>query len=339
MVHGRTRTDDDDAFGIHRGVERRRHGARADAFHERRDGRRVAEPRAVIDVVGLEARAHELLEQVRLFVRPFRRAEARQRLAAALVEDLLEPFGGARQRLFPGRFAEHLEAVRVGLGAVHVPRRVVAADQRLREALRRGDIVVAETAFDAEPVFVRVTVAAVDLHDAVVLHGHCRLAADAAERTQRVDDFVELLHGALRGRLVHQRFLVQRAGRTRLDALAARDAGREAHRIVDVEHGHGVAAAQAHADHVVDLHLTARAHARAARNARIEIHRDRGIGKIELGRFVLAGELGRIALAAGDAHRGRPFPERRLIVGPGFARPHVARQQLEHHLARFHGAR
>ena len=58
------------------GVERRRHGARADALHERRDGRGMAQPRAVIDVVRLEARAHELLEQVRLLVGALSRAEA-----------------------------------------------------------------------------------------------------------------------------------------------------------------------------------------------------------------------------------------------------------------------
>ena len=102
------------------GVERRRDGARADAFHERRDGRGVAQPRAVIDVVGFEARAHELLEQVRLLVRAFRRAEARQRLAAALVEDFLQPFRGPRQRLFPSGFAEDIEAVGVRLGAVDI---------------------------------------------------------------------------------------------------------------------------------------------------------------------------------------------------------------------------
>jgi hypothetical protein len=62
MVHGRPRADDDDAFGVQRRVERRRYRARAYAFHERRDGRRMAEPRAVVDVVRLEARAHELLE-------------------------------------------------------------------------------------------------------------------------------------------------------------------------------------------------------------------------------------------------------------------------------------
>jgi hypothetical protein len=99
-----------------------------------------------------------------------------------------------------------------------------------------------------------------------------------------------------------------------------------------------MAAAQTHADDVVDLHLTARAHAGAARDARIEIHGDRGIRHIMLGGLVTVGELRLEAVAAADAHRRRPLPERRLIVGALFARPHVAREQLEHHAARLHGA-
>ncbi len=296
----------------------------------------MAKPRAVIDVVRLEARAHELLEQVGFLVRALRRAEPRQRFAAALVENLLEPRGGASQRLFPRGFAEHAEAVLVAHGrGVRRLRRVVAADERLRQPLGRRDVVVAEAAFHAEPILVRVAVAPVDLHDAVVFHGDRGLTADAAERAQRVDDLVELLHGALRRRLVHQRLLVQRAGRARLDALAARDARREAHRVVDVEHRHGVAAAQPHADDVVDLHFAARAHARAACDAGVEIHGDRGVRDVELGLLVLAVEFRGIAVAAGDAHRRGPLPERRLIVGPFLARTHVAREQLEHHAARF----
>jgi hypothetical protein len=245
----------------------------------------------------------------------------------------------ARQRLFPRGFAEHREAVLVAKVRIRISlRRVIAAHERLSETFRGRDVVVAEAAFDAQAILVRVAVAAVDLHDAVALHGNRRLTADATERTQRVDDLVEFLYGALRRRLVHQRFLVERAGRARLHALTAGHARRHTHRVVDVEHGHGMAGAQAHADDVVDLNFAARAHARAARNAGIEVHGDRGIRDIEDCRSVLAAELRGIALAAGNAHRRRPLPERRLIVGPLLARPHVAREQLEHHAARLHCA-
>src|SRR6185436_8449919 len=134
-------------------------------------------------------------------------------------------------RLVPGRFAEDGEAILVAhrLG-VRGLRRVVAAHERRRQTLGRAHVVVAEPTFDAEPVLVRVAVAAVDLHDAVVLDGDGRLAADAAEWAQRAHDLVDLLHGALRRRLVHQRLLVQRARRARLHAFAAGDARREPHR-------------------------------------------------------------------------------------------------------------
>ena len=55
MVLGRPRADDDDAVGILGGRERRRHGARVQALHQRRHRRGMAQPRAVIDVVGAEA--------------------------------------------------------------------------------------------------------------------------------------------------------------------------------------------------------------------------------------------------------------------------------------------
>src|SRR5882672_9850139 len=301
----------------------------------------MAEPRAVVDVVGLEARAHELLEQIGLLVRALRRAESRQRLAAAPVEDLLEPRGRACQRLFPGRLAKYFEAVGVGLRAVDVARRAVAAHERLGETLRRRDVVEAEATFDAESILVGVAVAAVDLHDAVVFHGHGRLTADAAERAQRVHHGVELLDCSFRRRLVQQRLLVQRSGRTRLDAFAASHARREPHRVVDVEYGHRVAAAEPHADDVVDLHLAARAYARAARDARVEIHGDGRVRDVELRAAMtlfVTRELRGVTVAARDAHRRRPFPERRLVVGPLFARTHVAREQLEHHAARLGGA-
>src|SRR6185437_212977 len=79
---------------------------RADAFEERRDGGRVAEARAMVDVVGAEAGAHELLEEVRLLVRPLGASEAGERVRPAGVADLLQAVGGEIERLFPARLAE-----------------------------------------------------------------------------------------------------------------------------------------------------------------------------------------------------------------------------------------
>ena len=88
MVDDRIGADQQHDLRLHHVHHRIRHRARADAFEQRRDARRVAKPRAVVDVVGAEARAHELLEQIRLLVAALRRAEARQRAAAARVADL-----------------------------------------------------------------------------------------------------------------------------------------------------------------------------------------------------------------------------------------------------------
>ena len=252
--------------------------------------------------------------------------------------DALQAAGGALHRLFPGRLAEDGQRVDAAHVDVAGLRRIVAADQRLGQALRRHGVVEAEAALDAEPVLVGVAVATVDLDDPVVLDRDARLAADAAERAERVDDLVELLDDAGLAGLVHQRLLEQRAGRAGLHALAAGDAGRQAHRVVHVEDGHHVAAALGHADHVVDLHFAAGAHAGAAGDAGVEVDGDGRVGDVELGVRVLAGEFRAETAVAGDSHRSGPVPEQRLVVRPGFGRPHVAGQQFEHHLARLLGA-
>ena len=80
VVLGRIGADHHDHFRVLALVEGGGHRAGADALHQRRHRRGVAEPRAVIHVVGAEAGAHELLEEIGLLVRTFRRAEARKRL-------------------------------------------------------------------------------------------------------------------------------------------------------------------------------------------------------------------------------------------------------------------
>ena len=85
-------------------------------------------------------------------------------------------------------------------------------------------------------------------------------AADAAVRAHRIDLAVDRLRAE--HRLRHQR-----AGRAGLHALAAADAARCAHRIVEVEHDRRLRAAPGVADDVVDLHLAAGAHAARALDA------------------------------------------------------------------------
>jgi len=83
----------------------------------------------VIDGVGTESGAHQLLEHVGFLVGTLGRAEAGHGLAAVALDDDLQAARRSGQGLFPGGFAEmafgagRVDAVIDGLG------RVVPADQ------------------------------------------------------------------------------------------------------------------------------------------------------------------------------------------------------------------
>ena len=186
MVHGGIGADHDDDFGIHGGRERRRHRAGVQAFHQGCDRGSVAQPGAVIDIVGAETGAHQFLEQIGLFVGALGRAETGQRLDTLFVADFDEAFRGDIERLFPRRFAE----MRKGIGRVDlvvgVLLRIRQPHQRLCQAMRMMDVIKSKAALDAEPVVIGRAVAAFSVDHLVVLDLIGDLAADAAERAQRV---------------------------------------------------------------------------------------------------------------------------------------------------------
>ena len=193
------------------------------------------------------------------------------------------------------------------------------------------DVVEAEAALDAEPVVVGRAVAALGVDHLLVLDLIGDLAADAAERAQRIDLLVGIGDAGLV--LVEHHRRHQRAGRAGLHAFAAGDAGRFPHRVVEVEHDLGAVIAIGHADDVVDLHLAAGAHAQAALDAGIEIDAHRrmaGIGLPALG----GGET-----AFGDLDLFGPVPELRIRIVRGLARRLVGDQQFHHHLLRGDRAR
>src|SRR5262249_5236737 len=72
----------------------------------------------------------------------------------------------------------------------------------------------------------------------------------------------------------------QRASRAGLHALATGDAGRSAHRVVEIEHDLGVVATPGHADDVVDLHLAAGTDAEIAVDASVEVDRHGGMAAV-----------------------------------------------------------
>ena len=166
MVLRRPGADDDDALGILGGHEGRRHRARVDALHQRRHRGGVAEPRAVVDVVGAEAGAHQ--------------PSGRDRPPRS--RPLAEPKPASAEAPSQSRTAWRPEAALSRASSQVASRKcvqglagsiwispflggVLAPDHRLGQAMRMSDVVVAEAAFDAEPVAVGGAVAAVDIED------------------------------------------------------------------------------------------------------------------------------------------------------------------------------
>ena len=123
VVGGRVGAGEDGDVGVDDVAVGRRHRARADALEQGGDARGVAQPRAVVDVVGAEARADQLLEEVRLLVGALRRAEAGDRLRAVLGVDPLQAPRDEVERLLPARLAE----VRHDLAVVDQAARLAAA--------------------------------------------------------------------------------------------------------------------------------------------------------------------------------------------------------------------
>ena len=143
---------------LHRVADR----ARADAFEQRGHAGGMAQAGAVVHVVAAEAGAHQLLEQVGLFVAALGGAEAGQGFLAMGVAQGLELAGGEVQRLVPAGFAEDLAPVQVAVQVVGVLGHAGLADQRLGQARRVVRVVEAEAALDAQAAVVGRAVAAVD---------------------------------------------------------------------------------------------------------------------------------------------------------------------------------
>src|SRR3954454_11086328 len=292
VVGRRVRAREDRDVGVEDVAVGRRDRAGADALEQRRDARGVAQARAVVDVVRPEAGADELLEKVGLLVGALRRAEAGDRRRAVRRVDLLQAARGELERLLPRRLAEVGEdlvvvdeparlALLVGLAA-HVlrerPLRIarLAADERGREALGRGGVVPAVAALHAQAALVARLLAALGERDRLelVVDVEGQRAADAAVRAHGVD-LAQL--GARPDRDVADRLVRQRAGRARGDALAARDARRLAHRVVEVERDPRRVALARAPDDVVALDVVAGADAAVAEDARVVVDGDDGV--------------------------------------------------------------
>ena len=273
VIHRRVRADHEDDLRVHHVAHLVRHGSGVDPFHQRRDARGVAQARAVIDVVRSESGADQLLEQVGFLVRALGRTETGERSLAVRVADVSQSLRGKGERLVPGRFAEHAAPV-VGIdGEVLALLHPRLADERRGEPMLVLHVVEAVPALDAQPARVGRAVLALHVENRVALDVVRELAADAAVWADRLHLPVGHRQADVAGR--HER-----AGRARLHALAAGDAGGVAHRIVEVEHDLRLAAAEGVADDVVHLLLAAGADAAPALDAGVEVDGDRRMRQI-----------------------------------------------------------
>src|SRR5690349_14712249 len=104
----------------------------------------------MIDIVRAEARAHELLEEISLFVRALRRAETRERTGSETIAQLLQFAGREIQRFVPRRFTEVLERIRRIHRQVGMLRDARLTDERFRKALFVMHVIETVTALHTE---------------------------------------------------------------------------------------------------------------------------------------------------------------------------------------------
>ena len=160
-----------------------------------------------------EPGAHQLLEEIRLFVRALRGSKAGERTLAVGVADLQQPLGRKVHRFFPRGLAEHLVPVLRIDGEVLVLRHARLADERLGQAVLVLHVVEAVAALHAQAAGVGRAVAALDVEDLVVPDVVGQLAADAAVRAHRIDGLLGHHHRRVAGR--HQGARWGRPARTR----------------------------------------------------------------------------------------------------------------------------
>ena len=322
VVCRRVAAGEDHYVGLRRLHEGGGDCARADAFHQRGDRAGVAQPGAVVYVVGAEARAHQLLEQPGLLIRTLRAAEAGEHARAVGVEQAAQACGGELERLVPARRAEVAERAGRVEGWIHALGHALAADQRGRQAAAVIGVIEAEAALHAQAVLVGRAVAAFYEEDATVLDVVGELAAHATVGTHRIHLVIGAGRVAAAKRVGHAGGH-QRTGGTGLHAFPAGHAGAVAERVVEVEHDLRCRAAVGETDHVVDLHLAAGLNTQPACDACIQIHADRWMRGIRRRRVRDADQESVLLHPRGGVEQGhllRQLPEMAGAVGAVLAR-------------------
>ncbi|MCY1199487.1 hypothetical protein D9M72_108910 [compost metagenome] len=172
---------DDHHVGVHDRIERLRAGGFAQRLLQAVAGGRMADPRAGVDVVRAERRAHQFLHQPGLFVGAARRGDAADRVAAVPALDAAELGGRVVDRLVPGHFLP-------GIGDA-------LADHRFEHALFVRGVAPGEAALHAGMAAVGLAVLpGHHAHHFLALHFGLEAAAHAAVGAGGHDRVLGLAH-------------------------------------------------------------------------------------------------------------------------------------------------
>ena len=278
----------------------------------------MAQPGAVIDVVGAEACSDQLLEQIGLFIAALGATEARQSLAPPVVPEPAQSVGGGVQGLLPAGFPE-MVMQRLGGDELGGLGRARFADQRRRQPRRVARVIKPVAALDAETPPVRGAVSAGHILNLVIFDMEAQQATHAAVGADGIHPLVRGLQAGIVGG--HQR-----ASGASLHTLAAGHAGAFSQGVAHVEHDLRMFAPVGVADDIVDLLLPAGAHATGAVYAGVQVDGDGGMGQVRGDRLARR-EAGREHLEpGGPGVQFRVWP-----VGGRALLRHVRQQQFQHH--------
>ena len=196
------------------------------------------------------------------------------------------------------------------------------------------DIIKSKASFDTEPAFVRGAVDAFDKFDLIILDLQRHLTADAAKRANAFN--LAVIIAAIADLLIiHHGGRHQCARRAGLNTFTAGHTSAIAHGIGKIKCRIGIMAAARHADHIIDLHFAAGAHAQPALNAGIQVYAHRHMAVIQQRNAVFF-QFRHTAFAntvqLGHIPQMRGFIMRHITLGL------IRQQHFNHNFARIFGA-
>src|ERR1700730_7838674 len=169
MALGSIAADDEDQIGLLEISDRTRIAPISHSAEQAGRGRRLAVARAVVDIVGADYSAGQLLHQVALFIRALGRRDERHRVWTAFSLDLRQ-FVGHEAESFVPRGWTKLTAL---------------ANERRGEAILAIDVTPAELSFHAGRNSVGGAVLGCDFENVAILRPDVEAASHAAIRANR----------------------------------------------------------------------------------------------------------------------------------------------------------